>query len=386
MMEGDGDDCTQEMDRVLLLHGVPVGSELAAAGGNLPGQGAAPIGSGQAAAAEQGLRRGHPDGAEAAVGRAAAAFGRGQPIAAEEGTLGRGATAFGRGDAAGVEGAVARGTATIGRSQVAAVDGGMGLGTAAFCRGLTAGVARSYGRCAAALGRGLVTARFGASAATTGRGQMSASGHQSSSPAAGAIQAGRAQFAGTLHHDATLEAASDAGVYGLGGSGNGSNVEDGPLDGAVRYYREGDEGYVPPFDATDEQYYSLCLDMNGDTSRGRNHGRGLGRSRGFTLPRQARSAVARGRGRGRSRGRGLTTSVNEVQPIVSAGQNANAVVVNGSTSQRSAKNPIDSQGDSMDWSVPEHVSIVCSLFAEQVQKGNRPNTHLNAVGLCRGVF
>ncbi|KAJ1254381.1 hypothetical protein BS78_K072900 [Paspalum vaginatum] len=34
----------------------------------------------------------------------------------------------------------------------------------------------------------------------------------------------------------------------------------------------------------------------------------------------------------------------------------------------------------MDWSVPEHVSIVCSLFAEQVEKGNWPNTHLNAVG------
>jgi predicted nucleic acid-binding Zn finger protein len=41
------------------------------------------------------------------------------------------------------------------------------------------------------------------------------------------------------------------------------------------------------------------------------------------------------------------------------------------------------QGDSMDWSVPEHVSIVCSLFAEQVQKGNRPNTHLNAVGYAK---
>jgi hypothetical protein len=38
------------------------------------------------------------------------------------------------------------------------------------------------------------------------------------------------------------------------------------------------------------------------------------------------------------------------------------------------------QGDSMDWSVSEHVFIVCSLFAEQVQKGNRPNTHLNVVG------
>ncbi|WVZ84856.1 hypothetical protein U9M48_031840 [Paspalum notatum var. saurae] len=69
-------------------------------------------------------------------------------------------------------------------------------------------------------------------------------------------------------------------------------------------------------------------------------------------------------------------------------QNANATVVNRSTSQRSAKNPVNSQGD-MDWSVPEHVSIVCSLFAEQVEKGNRPNTHLNAVGyaeVCSRFF
>ncbi|WVZ54785.1 hypothetical protein U9M48_005534 [Paspalum notatum var. saurae] len=35
--------------------------------------------------------------------------------------------------------------------------------------------------------------------------------------------------------------------------------------------------------------------------------------------------------------------------------------------------------DSMEWT-DEHTSIVCELFAEQVGKGNRPNTHLNAVG------
>ncbi|WVZ53182.1 hypothetical protein U9M48_004161 [Paspalum notatum var. saurae] len=200
---------------------------------------------------------------------------------------------------------------------------------------------------------------------------MPAAGHQSASRAAGA---GRAQFAGTLHHDAALEAAYGDGVYGLGGSGtasyghtiygHGTNVEDGDVEAAVQYFREGDDGYIPP-DATNDQYYSL--DMNGDTSHDRTRGRGLGRSCRFTQPRQAPSAVGRGRGRGCSRGRGLTTFVNDVQPIVSAGQNANATVVNGSTSQRSAKNPVDSQGD-MDWSVPKHVSIVCSLFADQVEK------------------
>jgi hypothetical protein len=186
-------------------------------------------------------------------------------------------------------------------------------------------------------------------------------------------------------------------------------------NGDVRYYREGDEGYVPRFDMADDQFYGL--DMNGDSSRflGHGHSHSRGRSNGHTHARQAPSAVARVRGRGRGRGMNICHT-------------ANATMVNGLTSQRSAKNPIDSQvqtflltpcpykfcdalhvfnykclllcivsykhfmdyimlpitqGDSMDWSVPEHVSIVCSLFAEQVQKGNRPNTHLNAVGYAK---
>ncbi|PWZ30367.1 hypothetical protein Zm00014a_001014 [Zea mays] len=116
----------------------------------------------------------------------------------------------------------------------------------------------------------------------------------------------------------------------------------------------------------DDQFYGL--DMNGDSSRflARGHSRSRGSSNGHTHARQAPSAVAWVRGRGRGRGMNI-------------GQTANATMVNGLTSQRSAKNHVDSQA-SMDWLVPEHVSIVCSLFAEQVQKGNRPNTHLNAMG------
>ncbi|KAI4974638.1 hypothetical protein ZWY2020_048245 [Hordeum vulgare] len=34
------------------------------------------------------------------------------------------------------------------------------------------------------------------------------------------------------------------------------------------------------------------------------------------------------------------------------------------------------QGDSMEWT-DEYVQIICSLMAEQVEQGNRPNTHLN---------
>ena len=37
------------------------------------------------------------------------------------------------------------------------------------------------------------------------------------------------------------------------------------------------------------------------------------------------------------------------------------------------------QDDAIDWS-GMNTSIICSLFAKQVKKGNRPNTHLNSVG------
>ena len=37
------------------------------------------------------------------------------------------------------------------------------------------------------------------------------------------------------------------------------------------------------------------------------------------------------------------------------------------------------QGDAMDWT-DGYLTLVCNLFAEQVRKGNRPNTHLNNVG------
>ncbi|ONM07521.1 hypothetical protein ZEAMMB73_Zm00001d033382 [Zea mays] len=58
--------------------------------------------------------------------------------------------------------------------------------------------------------------------------------------------------------------------------------------------------------------------------------RSRGRSNGHTHARQAPSAVARVRGRGRGRGMNICHT-------------ANATMVNGLTSQRSAKNPVDSQ-------------------------------------------
>jgi hypothetical protein len=33
----------------------------------------------------------------------------------------------------------------------------------------------------------------------------------------------------------------------------------------------------------------------------------------------------------------------------------------------------------MEWN-DEYTALVCKLFAKQVRKGNRPNTHLNNVG------
>jgi hypothetical protein len=37
------------------------------------------------------------------------------------------------------------------------------------------------------------------------------------------------------------------------------------------------------------------------------------------------------------------------------------------------------QGDAMDWT-DSALTLICELRAEQVKKGNRPNTHLNTLG------
>jgi hypothetical protein len=41
----------------------------------------------------------------------------------------------------------------------------------------------------------------------------------------------------------------------------------------------------------------------------------------------------------------------------------------------------------MEWT-DEYNQIVCELMAEQVRKGNRPNTHLNTIGYTEvsGIF
>nr|TKW28555.1 hypothetical protein SEVIR_3G335700v2 [Setaria viridis] len=44
----------------------------------------------------------------------------------------------------------------------------------------------------------------------------------------------------------------------------------------------------------------------------------------------------------------------------------------------------DDEGDQMDWN-DGYTTIVCKLFAEQVRKGNRPNTHLNNVGYAEDI-
>ncbi|KAG2481129.1 hypothetical protein PVAP13_1KG199325 [Panicum virgatum] len=48
-------------------------------------------------------------------------------------------------------------------------------------------------------------------------------------------------------------------------------------------------------------------------------------------------------------------------------------------SRRGNKKSRDDEGDQMAWN-DEHTALVCKLFAKQVRKGNRPNTHLNNVG------
>jgi hypothetical protein len=38
------------------------------------------------------------------------------------------------------------------------------------------------------------------------------------------------------------------------------------------------------------------------------------------------------------------------------------------------------QGDAMDWT-DSALTLICELMAEQVKKGNRPNTHLNTMSV-----
>jgi hypothetical protein len=131
------------------------------------------------------------------------------------------------------------------------------------------------------MGVGLGAAATGHAAATVGIGR-------------GASAIGR--VVGTADH-AAVDAGIGRGAIGLvlqmngdeGLSQGGSSTA--PVafncNGDVCYYREGDEGYVPPFDMADDQFYGL--DMNGDSScfRGCGHSRSRGCSSGHTHARKA---------------------------------------------------------------------------------------------------
>ncbi|WVZ90358.1 hypothetical protein U9M48_036667 [Paspalum notatum var. saurae] len=146
----------------------------------------------------------------------------------------------------------------------------------------------------------------------------------------------------------------------------------GVADVEVRYYGEGDEGYIPSPTIVENQY---GVDMNVD-------GHGCGRVRAPPKPRQAASFAAHGHGSG--------VVVGCLQPQLR---------LRSSRFSWMAKMPlwlehrrhndhlrtmpirifVDCHADSMEWT-PEHLTQVCELFAEQVEKGNRQNTHLNGVG------
>ncbi|XP_040244552.2 uncharacterized protein [Aegilops tauschii subsp. strangulata] len=62
------------------------------------------------------------------------------------------------------------------------------------------------------------------------------------------------------------------------------------------------------------------------------------------------------------------------------GMSGNVGQTGAPTKRRAARSATkEEQGDSMEWT-DEYVQIVCSLMAEQVGQGNRPNTHLNPLG------
>ncbi|XP_034593565.1 L10-interacting MYB domain-containing protein-like [Setaria viridis] len=98
----------------------------------------------------------------------------------------------------------------------------------------------------------------------------------------------------------------------------------------------------------------------------------LGNSRG-------RDRVSQGGGR--DRGRVAELGSDDVAGLGSEpiGQDVAAAAAQHSGVKKTSKRKASDTGDSIEW-IDANTTIICSLFAKQVKKGNRPNTHLNSVG------
>jgi hypothetical protein len=191
-----------------------------------------------------------------------------------------------------------RGAAAMGHA-AATVDPGRGVAAAGLGRGASA-----TGHAAATMGVGLGAAATGHAATTIGVGLgAAATSHAAATMGVGLGTAATGHAAATvgIGRGASAIGRTDVqmnGDEGLPQGGSSTAPAAFNCNGNVHYYREGDEGYVPPFDMADDQFYGL--DMNGDSSHfcGRGHSRSRGRSSGHTHARQAPSVVARIRATG----------------------------------------------------------------------------------------
>ncbi|RCV20982.1 hypothetical protein SETIT_4G102300v2 [Setaria italica] len=108
--------------------------------------------------------------------------------------------------------------------------------------------------------------------------------------------------------------------------------------------------------------------------------RGIGR-RGAAAMSRTRGRGRVSQGGGRDRGRVAELGSDDVaglggEPI---GQDVAAAAAQHSGVKKTSKRKASDTGDSIEWT-DANTTIICSLFAKQVKKGNRPNTHLNSVG------
>ncbi|XP_022681810.1 L10-interacting MYB domain-containing protein-like [Setaria italica] len=111
---------------------------------------------------------------------------------------------------------------------------------------------------------------------------------------------------------------------------------------------------------------SIASGMEQDPSRGDFGGQDDG-DQGLDVGGRGRDCVGNFRGDGQGRGR------------VGQGGGRGHGCGAGHGSEKASKRNAPDTGDSIEWT-DANTTIICSLFAKQVKKGNRPNTHLNSVG------
>ncbi|XP_034595289.1 uncharacterized protein [Setaria viridis] len=166
---------------------------------------------------------------------------------------------------------------------------------------------------------------------------------------------------------AGLGAAPSEGPAGLGGAPRGGPAVLGGATGAMREAPASLGGTVTGVPAVlgdavrgglaqaGARGLSAASGMEQDPSRG-DFGGQDDDDQGLDVGGRGRGRVGNFRGGGRGRGRCA-----------------------GHGNEKASKRNAPDTGDSIEWT-DANTTIICSLFAKLVKKGNRPNTHLNSVG------